>query len=249
MRRSSSSSLRALAIVALTALSGLTLRPPLYAADAKSAATAAPAAIATDGIALAVVFDTSGSMKELIAANTSGGRDAKFRVAQRAFGLVIDRLDAFTRSPAAKPLSVSVTVFSGRDAHVAIPLAPFDARSLRRWLAHTSFDSSTPLGNAIYLAGQQLLASPAASRHLLVLSDGANNTGRTPEVALQQISVAVERKKTPVFTHIIALDIAPVTFAALKRQGATLIGAADEAQLNTQFDFILEEKILVEAPR
>lgn len=243
MRRHSSLllQLRAATLVALTALSGLALCATLRAADTKPAAT--------DGIALAIVFDTSGSMNQPVAAKTAAGRDAKFRVAQRAFGLVLDRLETFTKSPAAKPLSVSVTIFKGQNAVVALPLTPFDAAHLRRWLADARADGATPLGNALYLAGQQLLSSPAASRHLLVLTDGANTTGRTPEAALKQINAAAEHKKIAVFTHIIALDVAPATFAALKQQGATLIGAADETQLNTQFDFILEEKILVEAPR
>jgi hypothetical protein len=240
MRRSFRFTLRTSAILALALFSGLTSPAPLRAATPVSP---------TDGIALAVVFDTSGSMKQPIAAKTAAGRDAKSRVAQRAFGQVIDRLEAFTKSPAAKPLSVSVTIFKGQDAVVVIPLAPFDARTLRLWLARVASEASTPLGNAMYLAGQQLFAAPAASRHLLVLTDGDNTTGRTPEAALQQINLAAERKQTAIFTHIIALDIAPATFAALKKQGATLIGAADETQLKTQFDFILEEKILVEAPR
>ncbi len=239
--------LRAPALVALTALSGLAFCTSLHAASAKPSAPTP--VVAADGIALAVVFDTSGSMNAPIAAKSAAGRDPKLRVAQRAFGLVIDRLEAFTKSPAAKPLSVSVTIFKGQTAAVALPLAPFDATNLRRWLANARADGATPLGNAIFLAGQQLLSSPATSRHLLVLTDGANTTGRTPEAALKQINEAAEHKQIAVFTHIIALDIAPATFAALKQQGATLIGAADETQLNAQFDFILEEKILVEAPR
>lgn len=223
---------------ALLALSVSASRPRLHAADAER------------GIAIVVVFDTSGSMNSPVAAQSSAAnRDSKFRVAQRAFGLVIDRLEAFTKSPAAKPLSVGVTVFKKQDAAVAIPLAPFDPVALRRWLTTARADSATPLGNALFLAGQELLASPAASRHLLVLTDGANTAGRSPESALAQLNRAAEKKQTPLFTHIIALDIAPATFATLKQQGATLIGAADEAQLNSQFDFILEEKILVEAPR
>ena len=35
-------------------------------------------------------------------------------------------------------------------------------------------------------------------------------------------------------------------FAPLKRQGATVVAAADEKQLNQQLDFVLEEKILLE---
>jgi hypothetical protein len=240
MRRSSRFPLRTSAILALATFSGLTSPAPLHAA---------PPTPAADGIAIGVVFDTSGSMKDQIAAKNSTGRSTKIAVAQRAFGQVIDRLEAFTKSPAAKPLSVSVTVFKGQTAAVALPLAPFDAAALRRWVATTRADSATPLGDAIFLAAQQLLSTPAASRHLLVLTDGANTAGRSPETALAQINRAAEKKQIALFTHIIALDIAPATFAALKKQGATLIGAADETQLNTQFDFILEEKILVEAPR
>ena len=240
MRRSFRFPLRTSAILALATLSVLTSPAPLRAA---------PAASAADGIAIGVVFDTSGSMKDQIAAKHPAVRATKISVAQRAFSQVINRLETFTKGPGAKPLAVSVTVFNGQTAAVALPLAPFDAVALRRWVSTVRADSSTPLGDAIFLAAQQLLSTPAASRHLLVLTDGANTAGRSPETALAQINRASERKQIALFTHIIALDIAPATFAALKQQGATLMAAADEAQLNTQFDFILEEKILVEAPR
>jgi hypothetical protein len=200
-------------------------------------------------IALAVVFDTSGSMRDPLGGGAGANRDAKYRVAQRAFNAVIDRLEAFTKDATAKPLSVGVYVFRDTHAVVALPLAPFDAARLRQWLGSMRPDGSTPLGDALFLAGQDLLATAAASRHILVLTDGANTAGRSPESALKSIAQAAERKQVAVFTHIIALDIKPAVFAALKKQGATLIGANDEAQLNTQFDFILAEKILVEATR
>jgi hypothetical protein len=207
----------------------------------------APAA--DERIALAVVFDTSGSMRDPLGGSPGRGGDPKFRVAQRAFGAVIDRLETFTKGPSAKPLSVGVYVFRETHAVVALPLAPFDAGKLRQWLASMRPDGSTPLGDALFLAGQHLLATPAASRHILVLTDGANTAGRSPEVALYGIVQSAERKQVAVFTHVIALDIKPSVFAALKKEGATLIGANDEAQLNAQFDFILAEKILVEASR
>ena len=204
---------------------------------------------ATDGIALAVVFDTSGSMNQPMATKAGGGTDSKYRIAQRAFGAVIDRLEAFSRSAGAKPLSVGIYVFRGNDAIVAKPLARFDAAGLRAWLAAMRPTGATPLGDAMFLAGRDLLAAPAASRHLLIVTDGANTAGRKPDGALDQLNAAAEKKQTPLFTHVIAVDIKPETFSALKKRGATLIGAADEAQLNAQFDFILEERILVEAPR
>jgi len=206
MRRPSRSSFLPSALVAFTALSCLALGSPLRAA-------------AEPGIALAVVFDTSGSMKDPVAKSAGATRDAKSLIAQRAFRTVIDRLETFTQSPAATPPSVGVAIFKRQNAQVVIPLAKFDARTLRLWLSHASFDASTPLGDAMYLAGKSLLASSAASRHLLVLTDGANTDGRKPADALAQINLAAERKNIAVFTHIIALDIAPTTFAALKKQG------------------------------
>ena len=48
---------------------------------------------------------------------------------------------------------------------------------------------------------------------------------------------------------MIALDLNPQTFNGLRTRGATVIGAANESELNASFDKILEEKILIEAPR
>lgn len=219
-----------------------------FSAHAAAGADNATPLRAADRIAVAVVFDTSGSMRQPLA-KAAGGQEPKYLAAQRAFEAVITRLDAFTKGPAAKPLAVGIYVFRGREAVVAEPLAPFDAARLRRWVRAIQPDAATPLGDALYLAGRDLLATPAASRHLLVLTDGANTDGRKPDAALDMIQQAAARKQTPVFTHIIALDIAPAVFAALQKRGATLIGAADEQQLHAQFDFILEEKILVEAAR
>lgn len=209
---------------------------------------AAPAP-AGEAIAVAVVFDTSGSMGKSILTKRGGPPDAKIRIAQRAFGQVINRLEKFAQAPGAKPILVGTYVFAGPEARVDLNLRAFNAAGLRRWLNGLQVAGPTPLGSALFLAGRDLLAAPAASRHILVLTDGANTTGPTPEKVLAQINEASARKQVAVFTHIIALDLEPKVFAALKQQGATLIGAVDEAQLNAQFDFILEEKILVEAPR
>src|SRR5205085_1555440 len=163
---------------------------------------------AASGIALAVVFDTSGSMNEQIATKPGAPLDAKYRIAQRAFNAVIDRLERFSKGPTAQPLQVGIFVFRDQRAAVAAPIAPFEPARLRRWATTMHPSGATPLGEAIFLAGRDLLATPAATRHLLVLTDGANTAGRSPETALTQIAQAAARKQTPVFTHIIALDIA-----------------------------------------
>ncbi len=46
--------------------------------------------------------------------------------------------------------------------------------------------------------------------------------------------------------HFVAFDVDAKQFAPLKKLGATVVGAADEKQLNTQLEYILQRKILLE---
>jgi von Willebrand factor type A domain len=202
-------------------------------------------------VALAVVYDTSGSMKTPIRAQ-DGRLAAKHVIAQRAFGLVIDRLDRFTQPAAGQPakrLDLGIVIFEGVRTRQALPMAPFDVAATRRWLAALPApDSGTPLGDAMLAAGGALQSSSASNKHLLVLTDGENTTGASPLAALATLQKQSRGQDQPVFVHVIALDISPEVFASLQKAGATLIGAADEKQLQSQLDFILETQILVEAP-
>lgn len=200
------------------------------------------------GVSLAVILDTSGSMRRPIAGSPGKTGDPKYRIAHRAFLKVITRLETFAKNPSSPPLSVSTYVFKGQNAITALPLAPFDAANLRQWLAAMKLpEAATPLGDALALAGRDLMAVNAISRHVLVLTDGANTAGRDPVAALADLNRAASQKKMPIGVHVITLDLNPRVFNGLKAQGATLIGAADEAELNARFDFILDQKILVEA--
>jgi hypothetical protein len=130
-----------------------------------------------------------------------------------------------------------------------VPMAPLNTAATRKWLAGLPPpDSTTPLGDAMTLAGRSLRSSPALSKHLLVLTDGENTTGSNPLSALTALQKQTQDQDQPVFVHILALDIPPAVFTSLQKAGATLIGAADEKQLQSQLDFILENQILVEAP-
>ncbi len=221
-----------------------------------------------DDVALAVVYDTSGSMGGTLP-SLGGKPEAKYLIARRALASIATRLEKFTAptahstsaanssipssansaQPAARSLAFGLYVFKLDEAATALPLAPFDATKLRTWLDTQGRPrDSTPLGVTMQLAGRALLASPAPHKHLLVLTDGANSTGIEPEDALDLLRNQSEKQQTPFFVHVIALGIKPSVFKALKDRGATLIGASDEKQLQTQLDFILENQILLEAP-
>jgi hypothetical protein len=44
----------------------------------------------------------------------------------------------------------------------------------------------------------------------------------------------------------VAFDVDAKVFAGVKKLGATVVSAANESQLNTQLEFVLEKKILLE---
>jgi hypothetical protein len=224
-----------------------------HPAAPSAAATHSALAPASADVAFAVVYDTSGSMRGTIP-SMGGKPEAKYLIARRALASVATRLERFT-APSADPaaparsLDFGLYIFKIDEAATALPLAPFSAPDLRTWLdTHGLPRDSTPLGLAMQLAGQALLASPAPHKHLLVLTDGANSSGIEPEDALDLLQRESEKKQTPLFVHVIALGIKPSVFVALKERGASLIGASDEKQLQTQLDFILENQILLEAP-
>jgi hypothetical protein len=221
--------------------------------SASARAEPADSTPAIEDVALAIVLDTSGSMNELIA-SSKGTREPKHLIARRALSAITQRLDVFVSSPSEKSaaaprqLSLGLYVFRGESAVAALPLAAYNGAALRDWLDQQPAPrGATPLGAAIELAGRSLLSSAAAHKHILVLTDGANSTGTRPEAALDHLKKASQRKAVPIFTHVIALDISPGVFRALQSRGVTLIGASDEKQLHAQFDFILENRILLEA--
>ncbi len=226
------------------------LLPSLRATPATEVATPAHASPPAD-VALAVVYDTSGSMRTSIRA-ADGSLTPKHVAARRAFALVIDQLERYakgTEFTAPKRLDLSIVAFSGTRVVEAVPMAPLNGAAARKWLDALPLpNSGTPLGDAMALAGRSLLATPAASKHLLVLTDGENTSGITPIAALTTLHKQTGAQDQVVFVHVLALDISPTVFASLQQAGATLIGANDEKQLQSQLDFILETQILVEAP-
>ena len=55
-----------------------------------------------------------------------------------------------------------------------------------------------------------------------------------------------EQQHQTLSTHFVAFDVDAKVFDPVKKLGATVVGAADEKQLNTQLEFILRRQILLE---
>ena len=200
-----------------------------------------------DGVALAIVFDTSGSMKDLVP-DAGGGKAPKYVIAKKALARVADQMAAYqTNGPTPRKVYCALYVFSDATGREAIPFGPFDAKVLKDWAAHYANPSGgTPLGNALKRASERVLASPLSHKHVLILTDGLNTVGPDPAVVLPGLKAQAARGQTTLSVHFLAFDVAATQFSAVKRLGATVVGASDEKQLNTQLEFILKREILLE---
>ena len=107
-------------------------------------------------------------------------------------------------------------------------------------------DGGTPIGGAVADATNALWKIHADSRHVLVITDGENTVGRAPDVVLPKLQNQCLKNGLVVHFHFLAFDVDAKVFGGIKKFGATLVGASDEAQLNQKLNFLLEEKILLE---
>jgi hypothetical protein len=202
-----------------------------------------------DGVALAIIYDTSGSMKDPVR-DTTGRKSPKYVVANRALTAVAKQIQAYaTSSTGGTPRRVDagLFVFSGNTAKEAVKFGPFDAAALEDFArSFASPNGNTPLGNALTVASRTVLNSPLSRKHVLIITDGLNTEGPAPEVVMPGIKRQAEQKHATLSVHFVAFDVAAQQFAPIKKLDATVVGAADEKQLNTQLEYILQRKILLE---
>ncbi len=202
-----------------------------------------------EGIALAIIFDTSGSMQDSVR-DSDGQRAPKYIVATRALEMVLQRLEAFAKKPVLetpRKIETGLITFAGNRAMEVLPFQKFNPETMRQWLrGFKRPDGSTPLGEALQLGANLVLKSPLTQKHVLVITDGLNTSGPAPEAVLPPILKRAEKENTTVLVHFIAFDVAARLFDPIKNLGITVVSAADEKQLKEQLEFILEQKILLE---
>jgi hypothetical protein len=204
---------------------------------------------AEDGVALAIIYDTSGSMKEAVP-DAAGGFSPKYVIANRALQAVSRQLQDFaTNSTSGTPrkIQAGLFIFQGDNAQEIVKLGPLDPQAFEDWAIRFSRPhGNTPLGNALVTATDAVLKSPLPRKHVLVITDGLNTAGPPPQAVLPRLKHRAEQNGSTFSVHFVAFDVDARQFASVKRLGATVVGAVDEKQLNSQLQFILQQKILLE---
>ena len=225
----------ALAIVAALAVPGFGAGRAIAAED--------------EGVALAIVYDTSGSMKDAVR-DTNGKPAPKYVIANRALMAIAKELQTFAANgPGGAPRNIQagLFVFHGDSARPVVKFGPFDAAAFEGFARRFSHPSgNTPLGNSLRLAAQTVLDSPLPHKHVLIITDGMNTVGPKPEEVMPALQRQAAKRGASVSVHFVAFDADAGIFSPVKKLGATVVGAADEKQLNTQLDFIMQRKILLE---
>ena len=244
------SSLR-LAVAALVALVTLTIACRTNgrrdrSADARAREDAEPAASYQAeveeglGAAVAILVDTSGSMRD----DAPGDSRPKYVVAQEALEATLDATEAFIAKRPDFPIKIGLYSFSS-SVRTLRSIQPYDRSAIRFALTNLPGPGGgTAIGDAMREARPDLYRAGVFRKYLLVVTDGENTNGRSPDKVAREIW---RKSEGGVQTYFIAFDTSPEKFAFLKEAGGDVIGAGTGAELRTALDGIYQGKILAEA--
>ena len=214
------------------------------ARDAREAADAAPYQASVDeglGAAVAILVDTSGSMRQTAAGDTR----PKYVVAQEAIEAMLDATDAFVARRPDFPIKVGIYSFSS-SVRTLRPIQTYDRASIRDALDRLPRPGGgTAIGEALREARPDLYRAGVFRKYLLVVTDGDNTSGQSPEPVAREI---FSKSQGAVQVYFVAFDTTPQKFAFLKDVGGDVIAAGTGDELHKALDGIYQGKILAEAP-
>jgi len=209
-----------------------------------------PAAEYRDGIAAAILIDTSGSMRDKVK-DADGSTRTKIEIAKRAALNLVKQFDSYAREHAGQNISVGIYEFSERGRNTPscreiIKLGPPDPASAQAAISKMRAAGDTPIGDAMIVAKRDLDKSGLAKRHILVVTDGENNQGYSPGNVTQVVSAQSEKDRAAIY--FVAFDIAASIFNPVRDAGGVVLAASNETELAGTLDYLLTGKILVEQP-
>jgi hypothetical protein len=208
------------------------------------------AARTEEGIAAAILVDTSGSMRDRVT-DRFGNTERKLRVAQRCVTEAVRQFAGFSGRQPDRKILVGIYEFSSRDrkpsCRPVVELSPPDEEKARLALEEIEAQGGTPIGDAMILAKRDLDATGLSRRHMLVITDGENNKGYAPGAVADVLARLPEPER--VSLYFVAFDIEAERFNSVKESGGLVLAADNEGDLRQTLDFVLTGRILVEKPQ
>lgn len=193
------------------------------------------------GAAVAILIDTSGSMRD----KARGDSRSKYAVAQEAIEAMLDATDAFVAKRPDFPIKIGVFSFSS-NVRTLQPISPYNRAGIRDALSRLPQPGGgTAIGEALREARPDLYRAGVFRKYLLVVTDGENTSGRSPDEMVREIS---RKSEGAVQVYFVAFDTSPEKFGFLKEVGGDVLGAGTGAELRQALDSIYQGKILAEAP-
>lgn len=201
-----------------------------------SMASVASSADPQPGVAIAIVYDTSGSMTGSVP-NTRNQMEAKFKIASEAMQNIVGKIDEYART---HPVEATLITFQG----TPVPLGKWNRAAFDIWLSKFNNPAGgTPLGEAIGSASDALKSSKLSRKHIVVLTDGESNGAISPETAIRDMKKREGAGSPQVY--VVAFDVNSKAFDPVKKAGSTILPASGK-NLESGLRNLFSEKILLE---
>jgi Mg-chelatase subunit ChlD len=195
-----------------------------------------------DGTAVYLLLDVSGSMADSVP-NASGKNEPKLAIAKRAAIDACRAVAKYADEDKSRNIRLAVASFSD-DYIITTGMGPPDADATARAINSLTTRGGTAIGDAVIKAQQALDATGLKGQHILIVTDGENNTGTTPGAVASGIQALPEALRPMVY--VVAFDVKASVFDDVKAKGWQVFSAADGRQLQQQLDEVVGGKILIE---
>ena len=184
---------------------------------------------------LAMVLDTSGSMENKI----EGKR--KIDSAKESLQGILKRLQQSQQAyqkenPNKYNIEAGLFYFDGRTVKCAVPISKLNYNQLSTAVDSMTANGGTPLGIALAYAERSLNTNATGRKYILMLTDGENSTGRSPEKVYTKIKEANTKSQDPTNLFMAAFATSKTPFADLEKQGAKVVEAKDAEALQRELD-------------
>src|SRR5687767_4962562 len=167
---------------------------------AKRLAAAAPSTSEArrEGIGAILLVDTSGSMKDNVP-DADGRPRMKLDIARRCVVSVVKQAEGFAAERSDRPVLLGLFEFSGNAggnaARELIKPSKPDVSAAQRVVIRMKPQNGTPIGEAMIKGKVELDKTRLSKLHLLVVTDGENSSGVSPETVMSEISKLPEEQR------------------------------------------------------